>query len=840
MEMSQRRLDINPYGDQTPTQLLGREFHISNFLLAANATNYIFPFEQLLSQPTIAAALSRFPYIRADVDIRIVQTSVPTQYGTVGVSFVPYTTSTTRWTSLMQQSQSNMVLLDVSTQEGLELRLPYLSPYTARSTVDVQPSWRLAFTGISMGSATLGAPTTANIDVYASFSNVEALGFKVPVLQAFLRQNGHGRNWAMASAAAGTAYDWISDFSSRHKGVIGLAAAAVPAIGAVASLSEPPSAPTRLEVVGDLGQGSHASPLFGDRTSSSTSFSTPRDVETVSQMLGVPSLVDRDSLTSTARTSFQVDPFVPGTYCAYLSQMYKFWTGSVQICMRFVTAPSVSAKVRVTLHPTSLQPDLVGDLPSWLVSVNGTECLSFEVPYLATTPWSYTGQASLAHVTYGLVDPLSQPFDKNVDVAVEIYQKCGPDFRFAGYESVVPTLQSAVLSLFDDVSVTPSSVTHYQGAPVEIENLLSRFSSRDPDLSNLTPIPILITSQADLLSLDNFDYLSNLFCFYRGAAEVKMMFSSGQQATTRVGLTNSKVDPLGNPWKASNSIAVTDRTVWPVVEYTFPYQRLTEVDSIWEPVGTFPQTLEDPGDVTSVFVSASEGFRNHYLLPVPTFQSLVVPRHLGSDFYQGVSTLGVDGSLTITLEASFDYTKSAYFTLQGSIRNNSGTDVSGSWVSCVLGTTVPPQPTLNVNSKLTNSVLGIMASNNPPTTGGPIATPFFAESATSNLAFTGPLNLYFRGENNALAVVSWSVSVRPWKNPVFLSSPQTSLDTVGFVQTPSSFVQTIDTAATIDVYVSNTVDAIVTNTPVPVTGTVEVLAPVEQPYPFWVSSYKPT
>jgi len=66
-------------------------------------------------------------------------------------------------------------------------------------------------------------------------------------------------------------------------------------------------------------------------------------------------------------------------------------------------------------------------------------------------------------------------------------------------------------------------------------------------------------------------------------------------------------------------MVLTDQTVWPMLEFKYPFLNNVEFDSIWEPNGMFYQTILNAGDMQMYLISGSQNFHPFYLLPVPDF-----------------------------------------------------------------------------------------------------------------------------------------------------------------------------------------------------------------------------
>jgi len=321
----------------------------------------------------------------------------------------------------------------------------------------------------------------------------------------------------------------------------------------------------------------------------------------------------------------------------------------------------VSGRVQVTLYPTGYSAVVAqdeGDLPSWIVTIKGPTEWSLEVPFLSRLPWQYTQFSDYVEpvVVVRLLDTLPQPFDKPVSIFCAAFQGTGPDFQFAGLQSFVPppvpTLQSTDEAHFQSsisasISMAERIGTTYefpfQGGLMDVHDLLTRFSSRDPASFAGFPFPVKIASWGSAYALDNFDYVCNLYKFYTGETNVKILYSGAVQTGALIATVGSSLQgqSYGNFVKAGNSMVLTDQTVWPMLEFKYPFLNNVEFDSIWEPNGMFYQTILNAGDMQMYLISGSQNFHPFYLLPVPDFflTSKPVPEEPEEAVFQSYSSL---------------------------------------------------------------------------------------------------------------------------------------------------------------------------------------------------------
>lgn len=875
----------DPYPDKTPTQMLTRQYLLNTYVFDTSIRQHFFPDRILRDIPTNAQYLSRFSYFRASVKLRFVIVSTPMLYGALAVSFVPYTKSTTAFSSLHQRSQASMHLLDINQQESMELVLPYVSPKLYWEKGGDDPSWRVDIAPLFLNALTNNTTLSFTVQVFGSFENIEASGFRPQaVFQSSNRVlDRSSRLGSLAGAATGTisaianmGTSWMSSMvnnpslpiatSSAVGGTLGAGAfeAAKILAKAMPSQNKPkPIEPCRLDVAPDLNSasGSLSLPMLGDIGPKDHSFLPGlNNISSVRDICMVPTLHSVQILDYLDPFVLPCHPFCENAYSNYFAPMFKYWRGSTRVLIKFMSAKDVSARVKITLFPTTdpappggANPYVEGDLPTWVLTVKGSTEWCLEVPYLQTTPWLFTGEYGKYSLAIQLLDPLPQPFDRPVLMPIAVFMSAGSDFQFAGLQSCVPRaidsdkaqLQCSVASSM----MNPQTIGHthdfpYQGGYTDIYSILTRYSSRDPSPELLFPFPILISSLSEQYKLDNFDYISNLFCFYTGDTNVRFLFASGaSDGLLRSSVSNSNTDVSGRQWKAGNSMALTDQTVWPMLEYRYPYLNKMEFDSIRYPNGMFAQEIDHTASLSQMFISAADNFRLLYLLPVPdyfisseekaSFQCYTsktaileaVPRQSICKTYAG--SCGTASTHLITLDSAFDFKKSAYIELTVDVLVPAASGAAEGRVAIQVGSdpsiAVPTDPSNFTMNCLVGGWITFDSKNIQSRTFSGAIVPF---------ELVGPLYLSLsKSPTSPLVYFSWTVRVSPWKDSTVLSSIQHVSDTMGMADclvSPASG----ETVFSTDVVNAFPID-------VSMAGPVSVVGTDDPGKPVWTSQYRP-
>lgn len=665
---------------------------------------------------------------------------------------------------------------------------------------------------------------------------------------------------------------------------------------------EPEPMPIRAMVAPDLSSPNGGKTLLsrlGDNSAPAyVALPELRNEDDLLDIMRRPTLIGVLTLPNTQPIDIPVTPYHLGTYTDYLLPMFKYWRGGQRLMIKFFTSPMISGRVKLTLFPAQVPVTAnpsYGDVPQWIVSVKGSETWCVEIPYLQVTPWIVGGADFIAPtLRVELVSSLPKPFDKDAQIFALVYLAAGSDFQVAGLQSFLPepTFQCSVLDDFQKCErIGMTQFFPFQGRVSRVQQALARYSSRYGSPTNVFPFPIKITNWAKAAELDNFDYLANLFMFYTGNVNVRLLFSGAAPGgLLRAGVRNSNSSPtiVSAKWRSSNSLAITDQTVWPMLEYEYPYLNECEYDSVYHPNGMFGQELDNVDKLSTMFVSAGSGFRLMYLLPVPDFYFGTKPlpppvppavfqsayARYGSPVVRyNAGTLAASNWMSTTVHPLFDFTKT--FNLKYNIvfyRTGGTTDSN---LIVVLSSSSNP-PALGNGTVMANCLMGGTTWWVDLTNSGKYSAELVLEGSFAN-PVPGSSNgvLYLHVYNSSAATISFVgiATFNSYSGGVFLSSPQTSIDTVGLVdaQITGSLVTSnvaVVNSPTVTTLSGSVVDATVvaptplpvsavgvvstnlaavsTTTPVPVVGAVDatIMGPVQvhgyaaSDVPVWTSSYK--
>jgi hypothetical protein len=560
-----------------------------------------------------------------------------------------------------------MVLVDICGQESIEFVLPYLNPMNTVPWRDNDDygNWRVSLHAFAIQTLSTNTSDSVYYQVFASLDKPEASGYVQSTFalghfqsgerarhlmdagaRVFARVDGQ-RLYDLGVALGGNAAAFVKTVSAGAALAKGGEAAynyftndeakfmqdvldADKEIAAEDDFVEEEQRPMKLMLAADLsntsGSVSKYYAILGDNKKVVTRHLPTRNtIYHIPSMCRIPTYYNTIELkNSTISTPAVVNfnPFSVDSHFRYLSKMFRFWRGGFHLLCCFVTASSASARVQATVYPvqSSVTPTSsdVGDLPTSIISVRGTENFAFHLPFISLTPWLSTQNYLSQSIVFTLSETIPAPYDKPVSVYIVMFV-CGDDeIAFCSLCSARPALSGEFQSR--------TYPARYMGEIKDVRQILNRFSNRDPALGStaFTNGPLEIksfsTTPPSISQLDNFDYVSNLYHFFTGPTCQKVFFDgSTASGSIFVTLENPRSASYGSDTVCGNSLAITDQTVWPCIEYVVPYNSIYPYLDVFGSENNINTVYNYSAAITNYYISAGRGFRLMYTMPVPDF-----------------------------------------------------------------------------------------------------------------------------------------------------------------------------------------------------------------------------
>jgi len=211
MDMVHLSPNMDPYPDQTPRNVLSREYSYDVPVLTTGQTHVLFAQRLWQQQLSVSRYLSLFKYFKASFKIKVFLTNSPSLYGLVGVSVLPYMSDFTKYTIVEQQCQASMVLLDITQQNCAEFDLPFYTPYDFYDTAQIdEPCWRISIHCFQVSNVGDEPSVVLKPTVFYSAYDIHTAGYLEPIaFQSDLRLAQYSRNAAVG--ALGSSAVWLAN-----------------------------------------------------------------------------------------------------------------------------------------------------------------------------------------------------------------------------------------------------------------------------------------------------------------------------------------------------------------------------------------------------------------------------------------------------------------------------------------------------------------------------------------------------------------------------------------------------------------------------------------------------
>jgi len=354
-------------------------------------------------------------------------------------------------------------------------------------------------------------------------------------------------------------------------------------------------------------------------------------------------------------------------YMAYFAQYFRRWRGSIIVMLKFTTSAFVTGRVEMGVtfgNEPSGSANIIGDLPSKLLTIKGNAEVVWEIPYLRTAPWMpCNADESEFPGIFMKVRNIFGSGDRTPSIMYQYWIKPGPDFIFDGLQAAYQdTATPSPKFGRDKVTATTTkqkkreSAAHKPKHNIEgqcdvnaafaqvepitgfkrvvpirwdftFEDMLSRWSDRQ-----LTPSTAFAYERnfipAPGVRSCNWDSLNWLFLFNSGSVRHKL-FTESTTGLIEVFLSSSTAgNEIDQPEIVDSGSAATDVSRWPVLDFCAPYIALQDVqlqatavaqgaypDDVW-----IPYTSSRSVTLSKQWIKAGKNYQVFHLIPPPDRQ----------------------------------------------------------------------------------------------------------------------------------------------------------------------------------------------------------------------------
>lgn len=494
-------------------------------------------------------------YVRFDVKVLIRVITCPTAYGIIIIS-----TNPVDYTLTYDYLNGNPLIIDAGKGDTTEFIVPWESNYEFYNLSKLMKIGKMVFTSYAETSVSTGSKP--RVEIIFTPINIRAKGAKGSFQMETAEQAA--RSYPMASALGGLvatmgsatyAVNYIKGVTTEAKTLANSATEiyeqAKPYVEHLqwkVVESENLQAPTgnNPTVYGQL-SGVDYVPACAV-TNPYPDVIKPYHVGELLQEHGmlqtarIPCIREVFSIPLNMIKSWYFEPgiYQPGrvnvTYVDYISRMFRFWRGSMDLNFR-IYMPSLStadftfffrnveafgdATVAATAAPSQ-----------WAFTkhftVRGTASMSVRLPYISERQWTRCGLTNAAsqfvrmwEVGLAMVK-MESGGDTSVTPYVVLISRPGPDFQFKSLKSCVTDphaeAQMWVRSEFEEPPEewgmkTPRRYRHISEDDLTLEKICNRWSSRVISQNHLSNT----TSGVELIQADNLDYIMSMFAYQRGS-----------------------------------------------------------------------------------------------------------------------------------------------------------------------------------------------------------------------------------------------------------------------------------------------------------------------------------
>jgi hypothetical protein len=332
-------------------------------------------------------------------------------------------------------------------------------------------------------------------------------------------------------------------------------------------------------------------------------------------------------------------------------------------------------------------------------------------------------------------------------------------------------------------------------------------------VDNLFPFPRRLN--AELYQYDLYDYVSQLYCFYTGSIDIKYCFTNApSNGLLKMVVGNSNADSIhGNKLKAGNSMVLTSQSVWPMVEFNYPFERKVDFDSLDEPSPHYIPEISNIESLSEILVRPGPDFAFFTLMPTPdwsddyaVFQSTVSRVSGLTNWAQTSANVGSTSTYSTTLTGYPDAVAHVVRITANGLRTDGNVDFG--FCGALMASSSVDSSAQNI---LTNALLPVIGRATDHNNSGRLSFSCTSHKVLANI--NGPFKFSARltAASSVEALVTFVIEVFPFLNTHIPLTPDYAF-AAAVPALPS----------TIPVSLAQTVDVAVVNSP-----TVSLASPVQ-------------
>lgn len=651
---------VNTYPSQTPVNILTRNYKIAEIPWGPGiptTTVLNFP-RDFITLPNIQKRLTGFAWMRAGVRLEVKLNATSFHYGAFLISWLPNHTTTDHNANIYQQSANNPLVLSPSIQNSCTFEIPWINPYNFFPIADPQSDIaRVCFTPITpLTRTTPDVSDTAYIQVFASFIDPEVAGY-IAQSSTMMKKESIDKSRLQITDIVPTEISTVMEKIPIIGDMISTFSSLLTALDKPTSVAS--TMPVSLSFSRDLSHGTgldystslslkQLAPINLDQSLMGTN----TNVMSIHDIISTPMIYDITTLSNTSLPlNFLIVPnATPSDYLGFMSRFFKYWRGSIKYQLNFYTSSFITGRFRVSVLYNSTIPtdDNAGDVVSRIIDVKGDTSVSFTVPYLWDTTYRRLNDTNYPTLHIQRVTPIiGQSLATDAKIHLVTWRSAGEDFAFnqmVDHYASFDDLQDDsdpwvdVLSTSDEEAeaqtnpradfkrvfepiIQGSCFIREKGAITgevieSVHDMSKRYvSGVDYSANTIFTTPNQIYNGA-------FHKLGSIFKYFRGARRVKVIPKEDPNVLQTIFMENP-----GDTYDASNGMAFTMSTHWPLLEVEIPWYSAVPFWPIDEASANHlrlpdkPRTIQtagfDPSSAIHMFISGGDDFTYGFLVPPP-------------------------------------------------------------------------------------------------------------------------------------------------------------------------------------------------------------------------------
>jgi hypothetical protein len=501
-EMPFNNKAANPFKDQTPKNILERQYMVANFTISTSFTEEVVTFPNaLFLVPALANALSTFKYFRSNLEIAVKINATPYQKGMVMVTFEHDLPNTTPTWNVVQKSTFHPMLLNFSSADQVMFTVGWLNPelYTETSnygTGCTYPQGVLRITKLVQLEYPTTSSATVQATVYARFINPTVAGFLSSQMSMgkgkFDEQQDKSENALTVTSKRPSILDPIFSAVNDAMGVAGSLASVFDKFSGIfdkpRSLQAPMfMIPNELRHVTNCDGldpsvrfSMYQKSMFSQNIfpamceTSNMSFTALAQIPLLYDVLALQNSAPSVTITAIPNNYGTIETGTPD-YLNYVSAAFRWWRGSIKYMLIFVTDAFTTAKVRISYVTSNTGTTTYGgDYPSIVLDIKGTTYTDFQVPYLWYTPYRKYNENVETSLNYPrivieLLTTLNEISGFST-LTVVIWRAGGEDFQV----QQPCTAQVSITALSTNTLTTPTSNTELMESQCDVKSYFKK------------------------------------------------------------------------------------------------------------------------------------------------------------------------------------------------------------------------------------------------------------------------------------------------------------------------------------------------------------------------------